>query len=69
MSTYSPRSNLKPRNIREAVEDSLSDSGATVRILRLDERMGTIRLDGSYADILLAKKALRRFSLVVNQSD
>lgn len=56
----------KARNTYEAVEDAIEECGSKCRIARLDKVTGELTLTGgSYADRLLAKKALARLPVIL----
>lgn len=63
--SYNPHRIPAPRTFAEIVEDAIHESHAEVKVLALKKHIQTVVLAGSYADLLLAKKALAKREISV----
>ncbi len=55
----------KPRSLSEEIEDALFDSGSRATIKRIVSKDRAVILEGDYADLILARKALERIKVSI----
>lgn len=55
-----------PTTFKDQVTDAVEDSGSKARIVSVNRELRTVKLQGDYADILLARRALARIHVAAD---